>query len=1152
MIVVSTICQRVFSTVSRKIPVAIACIPPSRFGHRWLAAALCCAVSVSYPAVGRSDDRAQVEFFEKSIRPVLIQSCYECHSGLTAEPRGDLRLDSREAVRRGGESGPVLVPGRPEESLLISALRHESLQMPPDDPLSGEVIADFVRWIQLGAPDPRDQPDSTIATSSWTQVLQSRRDWWSLQPVVEPVLPETPSDWGRVNADRFILAQLQASDLWPAESATPQQLIRRLTLVLTGLPPTPDEVAQYLRADRRDADAAYELLVDRLLGSPRFGERWARHWMDVVRYTETHGNEWNYEVHHAWRYRDYLIRALNVDVPYDRLVQEHIAGDLLEFPRWDQDEGINESVIGTSFYRFGEVNHDDCVTLTSLGYDILDNQIDTLAKAFQATTIACARCHHHKIDAVSMQDYYALLGVLKSARLTAHTIDAATVNAEPMERLRQLKARIKHEVVRHWGSQAGVLARYLLAADAEIRQSAAALELAQGLDHARLAAWAAALKVRDVDVAHPLWAWQQFGGNEEWDDLKQTFFAARREQLAFNRDQFVLLADFSTSDVRDWRATGQGLREGNSPSGEFTVAHEGDNAIASLLPAGRFTHLLSQKLNGTLRSPVLPAGSKQVSALVIGDKTSAIRLVSNNCQLNYANYRALTSSQPTWVTFRVPADSQTLNTFAELVTKFDNPKFPDQLGTLGGDRSNDRVPWSVAAADPRSYFGVMQVVLHEGAPPPQTDLSSAARLFDYADAVRSKADLAERYTDVVRRAVNAWAAGKTSDEDVYWLAWVVQHELLDHSLSLSPRLSELVREYRSIEAHEIQQPRLAAGVADFGDGRDHPLFERGDHTRPGDTVPRRYLEVLADGQRFATGGSGRLQLAETIASSQNPLTGRVMVNRVWHYMFGKGIVGTVDDFGRVGELPSHPALLDYLTARFTKRVERGGMGWSIKQLVREIALSATFRMSSRPVADALSIDPQNRMLHHYPARRMEAEVIRDSILAICGRLDGRMYGMSVQPYRDKTNEYRRLFAGPLDGDGRRSIYIKVNLMEGPRFLGAFNVPGGKITQGRRDVTNLPTQALTMLNDPFVRQQSEVWASELIDAKQESVPRRLEAMFQSALGRAPARLELDQFRSLVDSLAQLHGVSDVELMSHRAIWVDVAHVFFNLKEFIYVP
>ena len=1127
----------------------------------WLrpVAAACVTWIIAGSAAAGSDDRAGLELFEKRIRPVLIQSCYKCHSGQSPKLRGGLRLDSRAHLRKGGETGPAVVPGKPEQSLLLEALRYESLKMPPTNKLPATVIADFTKWIAAGAPDPRDTAEPVAADVEWPTILNSRRDWWSLQSVVAADPPHIDVKLPIRDVDRFVLARQRAAGVAAAKPADPTTLLRRLTLVLTGLPPSRAQAARYLPAARQDPEAAYAALVDRLLSSPHFGERWARHWMDVVRYTETHGNEWNYEVHHAWRYRDYLIRAFNSDVPYDQLVREHIAGDLLGQPRWNHELQINESVIGTSFYRFGEVNHDDCVELTSIGYDILDNQIDTLSKAFQATTAACARCHHHKIDAISMYDYYALLGMLKSSRLTAHTIDSPQVNAASLKRLQALKTRIRRRMAEHWKSQAGDLARYLLAADAGNRKSPQAAKLSQGLSTPRLQRWTEALQVEKPGMQHPLYGWLRSADAQNlataWAELQRKYAEKHAAQSQADDQQFQSLGDFRHGMEPTWTFSGQGLRSGRSRSGAFTVTQSGDNVIQSILPAGLYTHTASQKLNGTLRSPVLTTDAKHVSFQVVGEHTSAVRLISNNCQLNYANYRALTSAQPTWVTFPIPTNARDLYTFAELVTKFDNPKFPDQLGTLGGDSRNDRVPWSEAATDPHSYFGITRAVLHDGPSPPEPDLSPLAGLYGPEFAPASLSDVARRYEELVASAISAWAANQATDADVFWLSWIVTAGLLDHSKTAAPELDALITEYRQIENHGLQRPRLSAGVADFGAGRDHPIFENGDHSTPGPTVPRRYLEVLSrPGQQTPRGGSGRLQLAHQIASPHNPLTARVLVNRVWHHLFGTGIVRTVDDFGRAGELPSHPQLLDYLANRFvaSDQMSPTGWNWSVRSLIREIVLSRTFRMSSRADDRARAVDPGNRLLHHFPARRMEAEAIRDSILSVSGRLQTQLYGLSVQPYREQPNTDRRLFAGPLDGDGRRSVYIKINLMEGPRFLSAFNFPGGKIAQGRRDVTNVPSQALTLLNDRFVVQQAGVWSDRVLSRTDDDIAIRINHMLQSAVGRTPTPDETDRFVGLVSRLAKLHTVADVDVLSSHVIWKDVAHVMLNLKEFIYIP
>ncbi|HWB11483.1 MAG TPA: PSD1 and planctomycete cytochrome C domain-containing protein [Pirellulales bacterium] len=1105
-----------------------------------------------------SGDEMAGDFFEKKIRPVLVEHCYECHSAESKTLAGNLRLDSRDGVLKGGDSGPAVEPGKPDTSPLIVAVRYtdDALQMPPTKKLPPAVIADLEAWVKMGAPDPRTATESTSRpASSWPEILAARRDWWSLQPVVEPPVPEPKAAGSRTQpVDRFILARLEEQGLEPAPPAPLAVLARRLALVLTGLPPTAEQVAELTAAGVENRDAALERYVDCLLSTPHFGERWARHWMDVVRFTETHGNEWNYEVHHAWRYRDYLIRAFNADLPYDQFVREHIAGDLLP-PRWNEQEQFNEAVIGTAFYRFGEVNHDDCISLREIGYDLADNQIDTLTKAFQATTVACARCHDHKLDAVSMRDYYALLGVLRSSRFVSHTIDAPDMNADPLRRLRELKAEIRKELAAVWREEALHIGRYMEAAQAKRANRPYADQLAQGLDPERLEKWSAALGVEKAPLEDPLEPARRLATAaasdqptavpSAWRKLQEDYAAQDRERAEFNRSQFATYVDFRSGDFRDWQSGGQGLREAPACPGDFALYDQGDRLVKSVLPAGLYTHLLSQKLNGALRSSVLPPGKKKISLQVIGERSSAVRLVSNNCQLNYVNYRALTSDSWQWVTFSVPDDADSLRTYAELVTMFDNPKFPDQLSPLGGDNGNYKVPWEKAADNPRSYFGVTRVVLHDGGEPPRAEIKPVLPLFAGNEAA-SFTQVAECYASTFQQALAAWAEDRSTDDDVIWLDTFLRRDLLTNRPSMSPRLEMLCQQYRQTEA-SLALPRIVPGVADGGEGIRQPVFVRGDCRRPGDAVERRYLEVLsASAGPFATAGSGRLELARRIASRENPLTARVMVNRVWHYLFGTGLVQTVDDFGHVGERPSHPELLDHLATRFMAD------GWSLKRLVRSVVLSGTFQAASQPSTAAQALDPTNRLLSHYPARRLEAESIRDAILAVSGRLDPTIFGMSVQPFRQQDNADRRLFAGPLDGGGRRSVYIKNNLMESPQFLGSFNVPGGKVTQGRRDVTNVPAQALAMLNDPFVVGQAHVWAGRLARRGDSTVADRVTAMFQTALGRQPSEAEQQRFARGAVQLAALHGVAEADLLTSEAVWADMAHVMFNLAEFVYVP
>jgi hypothetical protein len=1088
---------------------------------------------------------AGVDFFERKIRPILVEHCYECHAATSKSVKGRLLLDSRDGVRKGGASGPALVPGDPEKSLLIKAVRYtdESTKMPKKGKLPAALIADLEEWVRMGAPDPRDKGPAIGSAKAWDEIVRERRKWWSLQPVKKHVPPTSKNaEWSRDPIDRFLVAAMEAKGLAPAKNADPATLIRRLNIVLTGLPPTPQEIADFTKAceGKEGRHAAIQGLVDRLLASPHFGERWARHWMDVVRFTETHGNEWNYEVHHAWRYRDYLIRAFNDDVPYDQFVREHIAGDLLK-PRWNEREKFNESPIGTAFYRFGEVNHDDCIGLPSIGFDLVDNQIDTVSKAFQATTIACARCHDHKLDAISTRDYHAMLGILRSSRQVAHTIDAPEVNVGVIDRMREKKAEIRRELADAWlkllgPAEEGNVLTYL---DADERTP---MEHPAGL-------------LRSVAVTQSA---NNVPFSTAWKQTVDRYLAEDAQRTKFNQENFTMVADFRHGGA-PWQASGQGVRHNSSKRGEFVVAADGPRAVASILPGGVFTHSFSDRLNGSLRSPILTAGRKYISFQVMGDKAAAVRLVTNNCQLNYRNYRYLTKDKLHWVTFEIPDEAYPLRVYAELMTKFDNPKFPDQLGTLGGDKVNYRIPWEQAAADPRSHFGVTHVVRHEQPLPPRASLSHMRSLFEgslvskvmpLADGPlppKSNAELARRLSDRFDAAIRAWGDDQAEPEDVVWLEALLQSRFPGNRADLTPRLARLIAEYRALDA-ELTLPRVVPGLADFGSGSDQPIFTRGDCTKPGDRAPRRYLEVLDNLKTFDQPfiGSGRLELAHAIASPDNPLTARVMVNRVWHHLFGAGLVRTVDDFGHVGELPSHPELLDYLATQFVEN------GWSVKKLIRAIVLTRAFQLSHTPDAAMIEADPENRLLARFPARRMEAEAIRDALLAASGRLDRTLHGPSINAYRDKEYADRRLFKGLLDGNGRRSIYIRVTLMEPPKFLEVFNFPGGKVCQGRRDVASTPAQALAMLNDPFVHDQADVWAKRLIAHKGDTVATRIDAMFATGLNRLPRAEERERFERFIVKIAESHGVKDADVLTSPAVWRDVAHAMFNLQEFISIP
>lgn len=1009
--------------------------------------------------------------------------------------------------------------------------------------------------VQLGMFSMRLAVLQAVVATAADQVVpsdfQERRNWWSLTPVENPPVPTViDTKWSDHPVDQFVLAKLEEEGLLPAQLADPRTLVRRLSLTLTGLPPTPEEVDVFVRNAERDRVGAYEKLVERLLTSVHFGERWARHWMDVVRFAETYGFEWNFEIRDAWRYRDYLVRAFNANVPYDQLVREHLAGDLLVEPRINRQLGINESVIGTAFYRFSETGHDDCVMFPAIRFDALDSQIDTLSKAFQAATISCARCHDHKIDAISTADYYALVGILESSRPVVHTIDFVERFSEPMSKLRELKRAIRNELGLAWLADLASCKQQLLGVMAKIAAGKASTTEAEGSkEESALSPLYEQIIRKDLPRHNATFVLQQLATRSAadpgsvrstWQRLEDEY---RREQTAieqFNSSNFELWVDFRESQESVWQAKGMGL-VGNGPTraGEFAVATEGDQVVSLVLPAGTYTHLDSDKLNGAIRSPFMPKQHKYVSLRFLAGGLSMVRAVIESCVLNeYSGGQPLYFAETTeqWNRFSTGQDA-THRYFLELATKTDNPRWPERDGN---EKSMDQV----LRESPRSWFGVVRAVTHDCAESPKEELDHISRLLANAHP-QALPDVAEAYISVLRDAVRAFSGQRATDEDVRWINWALDVEFLGNSAVEGTQLAQLVQAYRETEA-SISPPRVVVGMADHGAGTDFPVLLGGDPTAVGSPVPRGYLATLAsDRQGFNTVGSGRLELAEAIASSDNPLTARVMVNRIWHHLFGTGLVETPDDFGHMGELPSHRMLLDYLANEFVEQ------GWSIKWLIRHIVTSQTFQQSNGADRKDSDRDIRNRLLHHFPVYRLDAEAIRDSLLTISGRLNRSQFGPSIQPYRTEEKLHRKLSSGPIDGNGRRSLYIKITRMEGAKFLELFDLPDPMTTRGRRDRTNVPAQALALLNDPFLIDQAQFWADRLIERGDSSSEKRIQWMYLKALGRPPNSLESTRFGAFVMQLAELHGVSENGMLDNRTIWKDACHVMFNTKELIYV-
>jgi hypothetical protein len=1048
------------------------------------------------PSAGAQPTAEQIEFFEKQVRPLLAENCWKCHG--PEQQEANLRLDSREGVLRGGDTGPAVVPGQPAESELISAISYDpdGYQMPPTGKLPQQAIETLTEWVRIGAPWPGDRQAGPAAPGEFSIAERARH--WSFQPVQRPDLPDVVgTGWPASPIDTFVLARLEqaglngevtrrleasgslarkdSQGLTPAPPADRRTWLRRVSFDLIGLPPTPADTAEFLVDAAPDAE---HKIVDRLLASPHYGERWGRHWLDLVRYAETAGHEFDYDIPWAWRYRDYVVRALNADLPYDQFIVEQVAGDLLDPPRRHAIEDWNESILGTAFWWFSQGKHSP-VDVRAEECDRFDNQIDVLGKAFLGLTIACARCHDHKFDAISTADYYALAGYLQSTRQQIAFIDDGRM-AAARHRLEDLKAKIRPLVTE--AVEPGI-------GPASDRSSA----------------------------AHGVPTTAVLSDAEVFDD--------------FGGDRFT-----------KWHATGTAFGPRPTSAGDFMIETTPDTPRIELLQAGlAHSGRLSRRLLGVLRSETFTISRTFIDYRVrrVGGRSEPGRKHKNG-QIHLIVDGFHLIQNPLY-------GGLSINTSNDGAFRW----YRQDVSKLVGSRAYIEIE----DEEPEGWIVVDRVLFSDGPPP----------------ADRPGEPAPDELTVPVSKPGEGLARG---------------HEL-----------AVLVEEYRAVE-ERLVLPRRTVAALDGSLENEHILI-RGNHKKPGPEVSRRFLEVfelldpdhsslILDLSSPPDAGSTRLDLARRIAHPANPLTARVLVNRLWHHHFGRGIVPTVDNFGALGEAPSHPELLDWLAAemvqgqgsrdkgrtagqtniahatlnvahrtatdhgpRSSETTHPSPLTFTLKRLHRAMVLSATYRMSS--VANdfqAEAADPENHLWHRMPVRRLEAEIIRDAILAVSGRLDRRLEGESVMPYLTPFMEGRGRPAesGPLDGDGRRSLYISVrrNFLT-PLFL-AFDYPTPLSTMGRRSVSNVPAQALALMNNPFVVQQAEQWARQtLTDAGEAATCAAVvERLYQTAFTRPPTASELAAallfVKARADAPAGRPGVRR---------WADLCHVLLNLKEFVFV-
>ncbi len=1000
------------------------------------------------PAVAdkRGDDRAANDFFEREVRPILVEHCQSCHGAKKQE--AGLRLDSAKGLATGGDSGAVIVPGSVEQSPLIEAVRYGgATKMPPRGKLPAKSIASLEKWVASGAggwtADPNERP---ALGKPHGITVEAARDHWAFQPIRQPEVPVVQAvERVATPVDAFVLARLEAAGIAPSPQADRRTLIRRATFDLHGLPPTPNEVAAF-EAD--SAPGAFSRVVQRLLDSPRYGERWGRHWLDVARYSDTKGyvrlNE-NPRFPSSWTYRDYVIRAFNDDLPFDQFIVEQLAADLEQNAGGqgggDQRRFAAPAHQAKSPQRSGgpaleaSLSHPTAVatqsSLAALGFltlgprflnsphDIIDDRIDVVTRGLLGLTVTCARCHDHKFDPIPTRDYYSLHGVFASSvepRVPPLILPAA--QQAPYEKyLAELHQRSKQ------------LDEYLLAQHAALTASFRA-------------------------------------------KFAEYLLAGQREPVQANFLAVMFLIDASKDlnpvMVQRWARFLERSRQRHDPV--FAPWHE---VAAVLKPEVSSSKPEAQaKESGTQGNASGTTVDGSAASLAL---QASMRLIAQWRSRNDANHRINTLIVEAFTKSPPLSLADAAQTYARLLDETAQ-RWQQQSQADPAAKQLNELEWEELR---QSFFGENS---------PLTISLDDAEEFLFVDATT------QQQLHAKQRLVTDWIGSP---------------EAAPHAMALE----------------------------DATHPTDSRVFIRGNASNPGEVVPRQFLAALSrsEQQPFRV-GSGRLELARAIASADNPLTARVLVNRVWMHHFGAGLVRTPSDFGLRGERPTHPELLDHLASRFI------ASGWSVKQLHREIMLSSAYRQQSARSGDSRrTADPENTLLWSMNRRRLDWESLRDALLMVSGQLDLRQGGPSVD-----------LFAG--SSSPRRSVYGFIDRQSLPSELRTFDFAPPDASSPGRHQSTVPQQALFLMNGPFLKQQAQRLAMRPEIAEQVKPSDKIDAAHRLLFGRAarPDEIELGE-RFLMqadDTDARINSerLADKQFLTP---WEEYLQVLLLSNEFLFV-
>lgn len=961
----------------------------------------------SEPMKNSEPTKEGLQFFESKIRPVLVNECYECHSveaSKNEKLEGELLLDSKAAMLKGGDTGPSIIPGDAKSSLLMAAIRHESFEMPPKNKLSKQVISDFEKWIQMGAPDPRN--GKVLETQKKEIDIAKAREFWSFKPLNQAAPPITKNKtWGKTAVDQFILSKQEEQGITPNERASRQILIRRIYFDLWGLPPEPKEIEKFVNDQSPDA---YENLIDHLLAGQHYGERWARHWLDVSRFAESNGYAFDKDRPAAYHFRDFVIKALNEDMPYDQFIRLQIAGDQL---------GPTDymSQAATGFLAAGPFTSQQTQKERERSrYEQLDDVIHTIGTATLGLTLGCARCHDHKFDPVSSRDYYRMIAAFAETGFQDYQHDRNP------EKYKKEKAAfdITHKPF----------------IDARLKYEKETLP-------SKLTVW---LEKRPTESIQPkLSNWHSIGP-----------FTAANFEKAFNQkndpEKKVDLKKTYSKGKLKW-----------TPQPTWT-----DGKVHNTLKGNNSANYLFRTIEVPLATPL---------EISLG-RDDAIKV--------WLNGKSVLSKK---VMGGAAADQ-------------DKVKLALKAG------NNELLVKIVNAAGPSGFYFKAK----DTTPPKNIQTILAL----------SEADRKEKQ----KQELLKWYAP-------YDTGWVELNDAAQENMKKHPK-----RDLMPVFA-----ARKGGVTYNFGaDTRKVYYLVRGNSNRKNGLATPGFLQVLmktdAQEKQWMLEQSEkpkprhpRVAFADWLTDTKygaGHLLARVMVNRLWHHHFGRGIVGTPSDFGTQGFRPTHPELLDYLALQLIKE------NWNLKPIHKLLMMSAVYQQSGRSNASGVKHDPENYLWWRRPAIRMDAEIIRDNLLAVGGTLDKKMFG-----------------AGSLNQEeNRRSVYLRVKRDKLIPILQLFDAPDAIQSVGKRNVTTVPPQALAMMNSPFIRKLSENLASRVRSEGKKSLEQTVNDVYAISLSRQPTPEEQQQMLQFIHYQTESYGKNPKA--SELAV-ADFCQLIICTNEFVFV-